>query len=96
MKVENKYKNKSCWTWRDIGTINSKAEDECKNCTSKKCERRLLQRKIKRTNINQEELIEQITVQLNSTCDKELLLNVSNLVLGTNFSTEKHRLISRL
>lgn len=94
MKQEDKHKNKTCWWWRGPGTIHSKAENECKNCSSKKCKRRL--KKQSRRNINREAVIEQITEQLHSSTSPENVFTVSNIILNTNFSIETHRLVSRL
>lgn len=48
---------------------------------------------VKRTDINESVLIEQITEHLWDTATKEELFDVSNIVLGTHLTTETHRLV---
>lgn len=52
-------------------------------------------KKIRRRNIIKEAIIEQVNEQIHSATPEEMFA-VSNIILGTNFSTKKHRLISRL
>ena len=94
---EDKYKNKSCWWWRDTPTAASKARRECKNCSSKKCNRRMRYiEKDSRKTINREAIIEQVNERLHSSATPKEVFDVSNIILKTNFSVEEHRLVSRL
>lgn len=51
---------------------------------------------LKRTNINESVLIEQITEHLWNTATREELFKVSNIVLGTHLTTETHCLVQDL
>lgn len=41
MKMEDKYTNKSCWSWKDSIVIVDRAREDCEHCTSGECHRRI-------------------------------------------------------
>ena len=41
MKQEDKYMNKSCWSWKDSIVTIDRAEEDCEHCTSNKCRKRI-------------------------------------------------------
>ncbi len=57
---------------------------------------RNVKKKLKRTNINESVLIEQITERLWNTSTKQELFDVSNIILNTHFKVETHRLVRSL